>query len=91
MAREKTPKYDKKNCRILVDAAIQQRYLLLVGFNHGLEGGQAAADHVVGNAIAQAEEAGAAEAVSGNHQKIVLQLGLLRESVGVTVGALTNR
>ena len=54
-------------------------HLLLVRFNHGLEGGQTAADHVIGHAIAQAEEAGAAKAVSGNHQKIVLLMVLVRD------------
>ena len=59
--------------------------------HHGAEGGEAAADHVVGHAVAQAEVAGAAEAVSGHHQQVVVQLGLLGERVGVAVGGLDEQ
>ena len=45
---------------------------LLIALDHGLESRQAALDHVVGHAVAQAEVAGAAEAVGGHHQQVVL-------------------
>ena len=55
---------------------------------HGTEGGEAALDHIPGDAVAEPEVARAAEAVGRHYQQIVPQLGGLGEGVGVPVGGL---
>ena len=53
--------------------------------NHGLEGGQAAADHGVGHAVGKAHIAFAFELFARNHQKVVFHLGFLGEGAAVAV------
>ena len=55
------------------------------------ECGKAPLDHGGIDAGADAEEAGAAEAVSGDDQQVVVELGLLGERVRVAVGSLDEQ
>ena len=56
----------------------------------GFEYRQAALNHLEAHAVADAEISGAAEAVAGNQEQIVL-LGLFGESVGIPAGGLDEQ